>query len=530
MTAITPEIQAKLDVRERARTDKFYLATEILGMDFQKNVHQELFDTFVPFNNKKAWRDQSPVHDRLVLWARGHFKSSAIVVEIIQAVLNFPDIRILIMQGSIGVTQNLLHEVKSHFLGIAPRSRFREIFPDFCADALGTINKFTTPARTQMQLQQATVTVASPNSIKTGQHYDALFGDDLVNESNFQSARKLEKAEKQFKAMIPLIDPGGYRYVTGTRYAFGDLYENIIRFNTNGQWAVTLKDCWSDDRIEVRFPQKTLADGRIIGFTREQLLQIQREDPAMFSAQYLNKPATGTTQLFTNEKMLAVVIAGDEAPLLSSAVLFVDLAGASNGVQNDDSVVLAGKTDHLANMYVVDGVGGQWTPAQLAIQLIEMALKHRPLKVMLEKTANTAYFVEYLRIVCRDKNIILPIDFIPVNNTKDAKLIRISSLEGHVRAKRLKFFAGLPCWEKMFQQFVEFPKARYGHDDYPDTVALMAQTFGSSYRPVTPLSAQRHPLLAAMDLQEMQQQAAGIFTQDGQLVKYSNDSMGDEFS
>jgi predicted phage terminase large subunit-like protein len=258
------------------------------------------------------------------------------------------------------------------------------------------------------------------------------------------------------------------------------------------------------------------------------LLLIQREDPAMFSAQYLNKPSTGGTQLFTNEKMLACVVAEKDAPALSAAVLFVDLASGQD-VQADDSVILCGKTDHLANMYVADGIGGQWTTSTLAMQLIQMSLKHRPIKIMIEKTASSTYFVAYLRIVCRDMNVVLPIDFIPINNTKDAKLIRISSLEGHVRTKRLKFFALLPCWEKMLSQFVEFPKARYGHDDYPDTVALMAQTFGTSYRPVTPLSSMRHPLLEEMARLEQQQAASGIFTQDGQLIQHAQDSMGAEF-
>jgi predicted phage terminase large subunit-like protein len=523
MPEITPEVQARLDERERARTDKLFLAT-LLGYDFQKDVHQELFDCYIPFDTKKAWREQSSIKDRMIIWPRGHYKSTSIVVEAIQAVINFPNLRILLMQGSMATTQNLLREIKAHFLGVAPRSRFRNVFPEFCADSLGTVNQFTTPARTEMQLQQSTFTVASPKKITTGQHYDIGFFDDLVNAQNYQSAKKLQKVKDEFRSFIPLIDPGGYRQVTGTRYAFGDLYEDIARYNTNGQWTITIKDCYSDDGQKIRFEARTLPDGRIIGFTRDGLLLIQREDPAMFSSQYLNKPSTGNTQLFTDEKMLAAVIASDDAPALSPAVLFIDLASATGNAQNDDSVIVAGKTDHLAKMYVVDAVGGQWTSAQFANQIIAMALKHRPVKIMVEHTGAASYFVDFLKVMCRDKNIVLPLDFIKINNTKDAKLIRISSLEGHIRTKRLRFFAGLPCWEKMHQQFVEFPRARYGHDDYPDTVALMAQTFGSSYQPVVPLSAQRHPLLAAM---EQQGRDVTRFVL-GKEVDQS-DSMGSEF-
>jgi predicted phage terminase large subunit-like protein len=525
------DVQAKLDRRQRARTDKFFLATEILGYDFVESIHKELFDLFIPYDATKPWREQSPIHDRLILWPRGHFKSTAVIVEIIQAIINFPNIRILLMQGSVSTTQNLLAEIKAHFLGTAPRSKFNQLFPEHCTTTdeegkttplirLGTTSKFTTPAREQKQLKEATVSVASPKAITTGMHFEIGFFDDLVHAQNYQSAKKLKKTYDEFKAMQPLIDPGGYRYVSGTRYAHGDTYENIIRGNTNNQWTVSVKNCWSDDGREVRFPQTTLSDGRIIGFTFEQLLQFMRDDPAVFASQYLNKPASSANQLFTEERILGAVVSEKESPALSQAVLFVDLA-ASEAENADDSVILCGKTDHLANCYVTDMTGGQWSPSSLAVQVIEMSLKHRPLRVMIEKTASSKYFVAYLQVLCRDKGMTLPIDYIPVNNNKDAKKIRISSLDGHLRNKRLRFFAGLPGFEKLVEQFVKFPGSR--HDDYADTVALMMQVFGGQFSPVTPLSQHKHPLLAEMERLEQQQ---SFVTPKQEFVP---DSMGDDF-
>jgi predicted phage terminase large subunit-like protein len=525
VSEVSPEITAKLAERERARRDKMYLGTQILGMDFQEDVHTELFSNYISYDSTKPWREQSATKDRLILWPRGFFKSSSLVVEIIQIILNFPDARILIMQGALGVTCNLLSEIKAHFIGTAPNSRLKEVFPDFCADKLGTKFAFTVPARIKKQLQQATVTVASPKSVKTGQHFDILFADDLVNDQNFQSEKKLKKVADEFRAMIPLVDPGGYRFVTGTRYSFGDLYEQIIRAN-DGQWTISVKDCWLEDGVTPRFNTRELADGRIIGISREQLLQIMRESPSVYASQYLNKPASTGNQLFTEQKLLGAVVSEKDSPALSRAVLFVDLA-SSTAEYADDSVILCGKIDHLANMYVVDGVGGRWTSSQLSMQLIEMAAKHRPIKVMIEKTASSAYFTDYLKVVCSAKGVSLPLDFLPVNNGKDAKHIRISSLEGYIRTKRIRFFSGLQCQDKLFEQFVQFPRAN--HDDYIDTVALMAQTF-NTFRPGTPMSTSKHPLLAAMEQQEQAQAAAAIFTQAGQRTDSYDDSMGSEFS
>jgi hypothetical protein len=75
--------------------------------------------------------------------------------------------------------------------------------------------KFTTPARVRKQLQQATCTVASPKSIKTGQHYDAGFFDDLVNDGNYRNPELLAKVEEDFNMARPLVDPGCPRFVSG---------------------------------------------------------------------------------------------------------------------------------------------------------------------------------------------------------------------------------------------------------------------------------------------------------------------------
>ena len=191
MIEISPTTQVRLDERERCRTDKQYLS-EVMGYDFVQSVHRELWDQFPAYDPAKPWAFQSEIKKRLILWSRGHFKTTAVVVEIVQIILNFPDIRILIMQGSKSVTRILLHEIKCHFTGQNSNSRIPELFPEFCADELGNAIEFTVPARKNPGLAQATVTVASPRSIKTGQHYDIGFFDDLVNDQNYRSPKLLK--------------------------------------------------------------------------------------------------------------------------------------------------------------------------------------------------------------------------------------------------------------------------------------------------------------------------------------------------
>lgn len=470
------------------------MATEVLGYDFVAEVHQELFDLFIPYDTSKPWAMQSDIVKRMILWPRGHYKTTAIVVEIIQIILNFPDIRILIMQGSMGVTRTLLKQIKAHFTGENPKSRLRELFPEFCANRLGNADQFTVPARKDKGLAQATVTVASPRSIKTGQHYDIGFFDDLVNDQNYRSKTLLKKVEEDFFMCLPLLDPPFYAVVTGTRYAFGDLYENIIRNNTKKEWTVSVKTCWRKGNIPL-FPQQLSRDGsKYIGFTREELLRLQEKDPEMFASQYLNQPIQRGGQRFTKELMESLLILPQDVPPLSPAVFFIDLA-ATDSVESDDSVIIVGKTDMLHNQYVVDCRGDRWLPPILAQNIIEMALIHRPIKIFFEKTASCIYFVEALRLVARQYNVFLPIELIKIDNRDDSKHIRIAMLESYFRSKKIRFFAGLHRWDRIVEQFGKFPAGKGKHDDYPDTIAYMAQTFGGEAL-ARPLQQPIHPILA----------------------------------
>lgn len=521
-------LEKRLADRERARKDRMFLACEVLGYDFTPETHQELFDQYPSFDDQKPWAEQFTNGDVLILWPRGHFKSTAVVVLVIQAILCNPDIRILLMQGSLKVTKGLVAEIRSHFDGTHSRSKFRELFPEFCGDKKtlqASSEKFTTPARIRKQLQQATVTAFSAKTTKTGQHFDAGFFDDLVNAENYRNPELLAKVEEDFGMARPLVDPGCPRFVSGTRYAFGDLYENIIRRN-QGEWTVSVKTCWKDgaDRVP-RFPRFKTKDGRWVGLTREMLEQIERETPGIFASQYLNYPIASSQQVLPEHVLLEAVIARDDAPPLSQAILFVDLA--SEGENPDDSVCIAGKQDQVGRMYAVDMDGGVLPVAAMAVLVINMVLRHRPLKVLIEKTASAIYFVAYLQTVCKDRGIRVPIDYIKVNNKPDAKNKRVEALAGHIKGKRFFFFAGLKCWEKFVEQAKQFPKGKHGHDDWPDTAGLMAQEMSGKYIGV--MGNQQRSKHRIVDLLARDPAMQGIDNM-GQDVGVVNGDCGSEFA
>lgn len=457
------------------------------------------------YDPARAWfYEQDSIFNRMVLWPRGHYKSTAVVVAIIQAILNFPDIRVLIMQGSIKVTKTLLHQVKSHFLGQAENSRLQELFPEFCGDKKelnATDMAFTTPARTRKQLAQATVTVASPRSVKSGQHYEIGFFDDLVNDSNYRNLAQLEKVREDFTLAQSLIDPGGYRIVTGTRYAFGDLYEQIIRWQAkDGNWIVSIRDCWSDSTRKLPdeaklplFPQFRKRSGELGGFTTEYLLQMQRDDPATFACQMLNQPVHVNQQAFSKELLYGACCTARDSGPLSAPIVMLDLA-SGDSVRADDSVIQVGAIDTSGIGYMIDARGGQWTPMETALNVLDICLRHRPTAVYMEKTAAGQIFSDYLRLVAKQKGLYLPLEFVKVDVRLNAKHMRIAGLAGVVKRGRFKFYVGMPKFDRLVEEACQFPKGR--HDDWIDTAALLYGQLTQMLLelPVRPVA--RHTILA----------------------------------
>lgn len=489
-----------MGIRDQCKTDPFVLS-KVLGYDFQEDVHQELFDTLLAFKPGTILRDLSADKNRLILWPRGHFKTSAVVLNAVQCILNYPDVRILLMQGNLRLTRLWLKEIKSHFLlpghkDANTKSMLPKLFPEFCGEKLGNATEFTVPARTRKHLPAATVTVASPKAISTGQHYDIFCADDLVNQQNYRNIELLDKLLADFDLFMPLIDPGGYTIMTGTRYHHADLYGRVIRRN-KGEWTLSEKGAsltgkWPiNDDNELLFPARVVEkpgeDPRRIGFTKEILEQLERDSTEMFWAQYMNKILVAKQQLFPRETILASVRStkDPEYPGNVPCVMTVDLA-ESQRADSDHSVLTIGRADGRGRIYVTECLGAVWSPSALATVILQQALKHRPVRVLIEDAAGAKYFSEYLAVVAREKGMALPIELIKTSRQKDAKYIRIAALESAFRNGRLFLTAGIADMERLVEEFEQFPKGQ--HDDRPDCISMLVQWFAQQtpFRPVLP--------------------------------------------
>lgn len=463
----------RAEAREKCLTDAIYLGRQ-LGYDVEENPHGELFQALDSSRDKK-----------LVLWPRGHFKTSCIVIRIVQEILKDPDVRILVMQATLKLTKGWVREIRSHFDGSNQKSRLPELFPEFCgerrklqADAF----QFTVPARRRMHLKEATVTAASPRAINTGQHYTRMFFDDLVNALNFRNVELLDRLWSEFNHFLPLLDPGGSVFVTGTRYSHADLYARIID-NDKGadDWEISVRECFvGPKKDQLLFPERTTKDGRKIGFTLELLAKLQRDDPEMFGPQYLNRITYGKRQQFPQTLVLSAVKSATDphCPKNAPCVFMIDPSGFAEGKNNDRAVVAVGSQDGLGRVWVRDVVGCTLSVSGFATVLLTLVVKYRPTVVMIEKVPGAEVLGELLRMFGESKGIYIPIDYYKSGNKRAAKHIRISSLEGAFRNKTAFLLAGITDFEQLEQELTQYPLGR--HDDRPDAVAMLVNYLNSN--------------------------------------------------
>ncbi len=116
---------------------------------------------------------------------------------------------------------------------------------------------------------------------------------------------------EDYNFLEPLLNPGGYIIVTGTRYIFDDPYEQIqkkaeLEMAELGKsiWKFSIKNCWKngDKSQGPFFPATKTVKGKPIGQSMEFLEGMRRQlGDEMFSCQYENSPIISGDTSFTDE-------------------------------------------------------------------------------------------------------------------------------------------------------------------------------------------------------------------------------------
>ena len=525
----SPEEQQQFQaLRLRGQTDQMFLATDVLAGtalgDFQPIPHNALFGEFLkkdPTQEANLFDLDTEVKKRLILWPRGLFKTSAVAVEIVQLILNFPNIRILILSGSKDLAMRQLAVVKKVFE--RPTKKFRKLYPEFCApenEKLGTTKEFTVPCRT-MDFREPTVSISSNKSVKAGSHYDVIFCDDLVNDQNYMNAKALAKTFEEYKQVGPLLEPAGFIFVTGTRYSFGDTYERIwekaleeMKKKGRSVWRISARSCWAricktcnhadhehnfdlnykqppctkgcgctcfvdSGKKELLFPVARTKDGRTIGHTLEYLESERHEKgDEFFACQYENNPVSADSQTYTQElldrqtfhHLIQIPPANDGLTFIMGDLSYT---GDERGGEKRDASVLFINRYAQGRIFTFDCLSGRWDSQQVAENLIFAMMRYRPHISWLEKFPAWESYDRVIKSYAIQQGLqLLPLEWLPMDNQKEAKKVRMGSIKPWLVQDKLRIFAGMPGYDILCAQLKKWPKLGR-HDDYGDCLGLV---------------------------------------------------------
>ena len=87
-------------------------------------------------------------------------------------------------------------------------------------EKIGTMHHFTVPCRTNTTLPEATFQIATPEAVSSGLHAELVFCDDIVNNQT-RTIEAHKKAFQNYLDVLPIVQPTGYLFVSGTRYRGG---------------------------------------------------------------------------------------------------------------------------------------------------------------------------------------------------------------------------------------------------------------------------------------------------------------------
>lgn len=486
MIDLTAEEREKL--RWRCQTDLFFLAKTILGKDLTERTHRRVTEWFVQKNPGKTIAEQAAMKERLLLYPRGSYKSTLNICDCVQWIINFPDIRILVLTGADDLATAFVDELKDYFvLGHEP-TLFQELFPELCISEKqrGNQGEFWAPLGERARMRKTkepTVFASSILANNSGWHVDVMKCDDVVTDRNSESVTELARITRKFKMVRKLLMPFGYRDTIGTPYSIFDCYadhkeqadayerktgkKTLVFLRYPAWWLKgtdlqlpTVEQSEDESALELLFPEALP-----YSFLRKE----QHTDERSFNSQYLCSPAETNQVVFTIEDLRAHTIPFTQLPKNPKYYIAWDFAySAKKG--RDYSVGAVGALDEQNRLYIVDVIRKRFLPDELAYAVAYANWQYRPEICGIENCNGANFLVNDINRHSASMGIVSNIDWFPVSKQFEGKEVRVKELQSLMAAGRLWFSASIPCMDALYKEFVQFGGAHH-HDDIPDAIA-----------------------------------------------------------
>lgn len=160
---------------------------------------------------------------KLIVMPRGTFKSSIGVVGYsIWRLIKDPNERILIDSEVYSNSKNFLREIKAHMQS----ELMTQLFGEWKAEPWGE-GELTIKQRTK-SYKEASVTCGGIGTVKVGQHFSLIIGDDLNSGNNSATTEGRAKVIQHYQMNTAILEPEGTYVLIGTRYATDDVIGHVL--------------------------------------------------------------------------------------------------------------------------------------------------------------------------------------------------------------------------------------------------------------------------------------------------------------
>lgn len=319
----------------------------------------------------QVWEITDRPSRRLWLWSRGFFKTSLITEShSIYLIINNPNIRILLVSNTISVAEDILRNIKNHFM---TNTLFRYYFPEFCPVAntagkieFGTTEEFTVKCRSRA-CKEPTMMVAGVGTNLTGLHFDYIKCDDLVTKDSVTNDSQIKASKDYYSSLRPLFDKTAVprEDVVGTIYHFNDLYTSVLRKS----------GLFEESFIPARKDGKAIFPERLNDAALDDLVADPSIGPYQFQTQYMLNPVNPADAKFKEEWLKYY----ESIPNGLAEYICVDPASTTHK-KSDYTVIIRWGVDEKGRTYLLQGVRDKLTAFQRIDLLFDFVSRAKNLR------------------------------------------------------------------------------------------------------------------------------------------------------
>ena len=515
-----------LRMRLQCKTDLFFLGREILNKDFTDFTHRKMCEFYVQKDPrygtfKNFAENYSGPHDRIQLVPRNAYKSSIKVVDNVQWIITWPEVRIMTVTSNDPLSTAFIDELIGYFTVAGKLSRnsdtgflepggrptdFQKLFWEHCiTESEARTGELVTPMRRHLNkklvFKEPTAGTLSITSSSSGWHCDVIDFDDPVSDRNAETGKPemLEKIDNRMAMVSELLMNYGFRHIVATRYDQLDPYGKILKnaeisdlygdFDTPDLKAM-MRPCWwlkGKPYVQPDYDKWTPRAEDVDLFFPEgspfEALRRKMKNPKTFSSQQLNNPSNVVHVQFTEQMIRDAVVDHTALPKEGTPFTSWDFAYGQADSNEDFSVGIMGFLDRQRRWWITRIICTHMNFSEKCYQVVKAIREHRPLRTCIEDTPGVKGAMEepIYRQSLIDK-VPLNIDWISTGQgVSDAKYLRMCALHPWITEHRLFFVNTIDCFDEVIRHFRNVrSKTSSGSklkNDIPDAIARMVQQY-----------------------------------------------------